>query len=219
MKIVIALGGNALLKRGQPMTYENQHANIVEAAERICSLLPEHELVITHGNGPQVGLLALQAAAYTQVAPYPLDVLGAQTEAMIGYTIEQEIRNRADVGRHVATLLTLVKVDPKDPAFENPTKPIGPVYNEAAAKELAAEKGWSIAPDGDMFRPLSRQARTPLTSLFGSRDYRGVPRVSSRPFSSRIWRSTAAFSSAPTITTIAAIHSHIIRPITAPSEP
>lgn len=152
MKIVIALGGNALLKRGQPMTYENQHANIVEAAQRICSLLPEHELVITHGNGPQVGLLALQAAAYTKVAPYPLDVLGAQTEAMIGYTIEQEIRNHADPGRHVATMLTLVRVDASDPAFADPTKPIGPVYDEAAAEALKVERGWAIAPDGDAFR-------------------------------------------------------------------
>lgn len=152
MRIVIALGGNALLRRGQPMTYENQHENIVTAVERICTLLPEHEVVITHGNGPQVGLLALQAAAYTQVEAYPLDVLGAETEAMIGYILEQEVRNHAEEGRHVATMLTLVRVDAEDPAFENPTKPIGPIYNEAAANELAASKGWSIAPDGDSFR-------------------------------------------------------------------
>jgi carbamate kinase len=89
MRIVIALGGNALLQRGQPMTAENQRANIRLAAERIASIAPGNEIVIAHGNGPQVGLLALQDLAYESVDPYPLDVLGAETEAMIGYVIEQ----------------------------------------------------------------------------------------------------------------------------------
>lgn len=151
MKIVIALGGNALLQRGEPMTYENQHANIVTAAKSICTLTDEHTVVISHGNGPQVGLLALQAAAYTDVPAYPLDVLGAETQAMIGYTLEQEVRNHAP-GRNVATFITLTEVDANDPAFQNPTKPIGPIYTEAEAKKLADEKGWSIAPDGTSFR-------------------------------------------------------------------
>ncbi|MBX7434877.1 carbamate kinase [Mycobacterium sp. Y57] len=152
MRIVIALGGNALLQRGQPMTAENQRANIRLAAERIAAVAPGNELVIAHGNGPQVGLLALQAAAYTDVAPYPLDVLGAQTDAMIGYVIEQELGNLLPFHQQLATLLTMIEVDPKDPAFKNPTKPIGPVYDKETAEKLAAVSGWSIAPDGDKFR-------------------------------------------------------------------
>lgn len=152
MRIVIALGGNALLQRGQPMTAENQRANVRLAAERIAEVAPGNELVIAHGNGPQVGLLALQAAAYAEVAPYPLDVLGAQTEAMIGYVIEQELGNLLPFEQPFATLLTQVEVDRADPAFAHPTKPIGPIYDRETAERLAAEKGWSIAPDGDSFR-------------------------------------------------------------------
>ena len=152
MRIVIALGGNALLQRGQPMTAENQRANIRLAAERIAKVAPGNQLVIAHGNGPQVGLLALQAAAYTEVAPYPLDVLGAQTDAMIGYVIEQELGNVLPAEQPLATLLTMIEVDPADPAFVNPTKPIGPVYDKATAERLAAESGWSIAADGELFR-------------------------------------------------------------------
>ncbi len=152
MRIVIALGGNALLQRGQPMTAENQRANIRVAAERIAAIAPGNELVIAHGNGPQVGLLALQDAAYTEVDPYPLDVLGAETEAMIGYVIEQELGNLLPFEQPFATLLTQIGVDPNDPAFGNPTKPIGPIYDKATAEQLAAEKGWSIAPDGEHFR-------------------------------------------------------------------
>jgi carbamate kinase len=152
MRIVIALGGNALLQRGQPMTSENQRANIRLASERIAKVVPGNQIVIAHGNGPQVGLLALQAAAYTEVAPYPLDVLGAQTDAMIGYVIEQELGNLLPFEQPLATLLTMIEVDPDDPAFANPTKPIGPVYDKATAEKLAAESGWSIAPDGDKFR-------------------------------------------------------------------
>lgn len=152
MRIVIALGGNALLQRGQPMTAENQRANIRTAAERIAAIAPGNQIVIAHGNGPQVGLLALQDAAYEAVDPYPLDVLGAETEAMIGYVIEQELGNLLPFEQPFATLLTMIEVDPHDPAFSNPTKPIGPIYDKATAEKLAADKGWSIAPDGEHFR-------------------------------------------------------------------
>ena len=152
MRIVIALGGNALLQRGQPMTAENQRANIRIAAERIAAVVPGNEIVVAHGNGPQVGLLALQAAAYTEVAPYPLDVLGAQTDAMIGYVIEQELGNLLPEHQQLATMLTMIEVDRRDPAFAHPTKPIGPVYDRETAEQLAAASGWSIAPDGDKFR-------------------------------------------------------------------
>ena len=152
MRIVIALGGNALLQRGQPMTAENQRANIRLAAERIAAIAAGNELVIAHGNGPQVGLLALQAAAYTEVAPYPLDVLGAQTDAMIGYVIEQELGNLLPAEQPLATLLTMIEVDPADPAFDNPTKPIGPGYDRDTAHRLATANGWSVAADGAAFR-------------------------------------------------------------------
>ena len=152
MRIVIALGGNALLQRGQPMTAENQRANIRTAAECIAAVAPGNEIVVAHGNGPQVGLLALQAAAYHDVAPYPLDVLGAQTDAMIGYVIEQELGNLLPGDQPLATLLTMIEVDPDDPAFGHPTKPIGPVYDRETAERLAAASGWDIAPDGDKFR-------------------------------------------------------------------
>lgn len=156
MRIVIALGGNALLQRGQPMTADNQRANIRVAAECIAAVTPGNEIVVAHGNGPQVGLLALQSAAYHDlghgVAPYPLDVLGAQTEAMIGYVIEQELGNLLPNEQPLATLLTMIEVDRDDPAFGHPTKPIGPVYDHQTAEALAAANGWSIAPDGDGFR-------------------------------------------------------------------
>ncbi len=152
MKIVIALGGNALLQRGQPMTAENQRANIRLAAERIASIAPGNEIVIAHGNGPQVGLLALQDLAYEEVDPYPLDVLGAETEAMIGYVIEQELGNLLPLEQPFATILTMIEVDADDPDFAHPTKPIGPVYDKATAERLAAEHDWSIAPDGDKYR-------------------------------------------------------------------
>lgn len=152
MRIVVALGGNAILQRGQPMTAENQRSNIRAAAERIAAVADGNEIVIAHGNGPQVGLLALQAAAYRDVAPYPLDVLGAQTEAMIGYVIEQELGNLLPADQHLATVLTMIEVDRDDPAFDNPTKPIGPVYDKETAEQLRATNGWAIAPDGAMFR-------------------------------------------------------------------
>jgi carbamate kinase len=134
------------------MTAENQRANIRLAAERIAEVAHGNEVVIAHGNGPQVGLLALQAAAYHDVAPYPLDVLGAQTEAMIGYVIEQELGNLLPPEQQLATVLTMIEVDRDDPAFGHPTKPIGPVYDWETAERLKATSGWVIAADGDKFR-------------------------------------------------------------------
>jgi carbamate kinase len=152
MRVVVALGGNALLQRGQPLTAENQRANSRTACRALAPLALDHELVISHGNGPQVGLLALQGSAYTEVDPYPLDVLGAQTEGMIGYILQQELGNELPGDVRLASLLTLVEVDPADPAFSNPTKPIGPIYTKDEADALAAEKGWTFKPDGDSFR-------------------------------------------------------------------
>ena len=152
MRVVVALGGNALLRRGEPMTAENQRANVRRAAEALAPVAREHELVISHGNGPQVGLLALQGEAAAPAPPFPLDVLGAETEGMIGYMIEQELGNLLPFERPFATLLTMVEVDPADAAFGHPDKPIGPVYVEAEAKRLAAERGWSVAPDGKGWR-------------------------------------------------------------------
>ena len=152
MRVVVALGGNALLQRGQPMTAENQRANVAIAAKALAPLAPDYQLVISHGNGPQVGLLSLQSAAYKEVEEYPLDILGAQTEGMIGYMIEQELGNLLPMEESLATILTMVEVDPEDPAFDNPTKPIGPVYSEEEAKALADERGWIVAPDGEHWR-------------------------------------------------------------------
>jgi carbamate kinase len=159
MRIVIALGGNALLRRGEPMNAENQRENVRIACEQIAKVAPGNELVIAHGNGPQVGLLALQGASYTAVSPYPLDVLGAETEGMIGYMIEQELGNLLPFEVPFATILTQVEVDANDPAFQTPTKPIGPVYAKDDAERLASEKGWSIAPDGDKFRRVVASPR------------------------------------------------------------
>ncbi len=152
MRIVVALGGNALLRRGEPLSAENQRENVRIACTQIARIAPGNELVVAHGNGPQVGLLALQGAAYKDVPTYPLDVLGAETEGMIGYIIEQELGNLLPFEVPFATLLTQVEVDAADPAFQKPTKPIGPVYSREEAEQLAMEKGWSIAADGDRFR-------------------------------------------------------------------
>jgi len=151
MRIVVALGGNALLRRGQPTDVETQRANIEVACAAVAALAHEHELVLTHGNGPQVGLLALQAEAYAGTRPYPLDVLGAESEGMIGYLLEQGLQNLLP-GRDVATLLTQTLVDAGDPAFAAPSKPIGPIYEEERARELAAARGWSVARDGSAWR-------------------------------------------------------------------
>jgi carbamate kinase len=151
MKVVVALGGNALLRRGEPMDVAVQRANLKVAAEAIAELALDHQIVLTHGNGPQVGLLALQNEAYTDIPAYPLDVLDAESEGMVGYLLEQEL------GRHLprerlATLLTQIVVDPEDPAFDNPTKFVGPVYEARDARFLAHERGWTVAADGADWR-------------------------------------------------------------------
>lgn len=162
MKIVVALGGNALLRRGQQLSAANQRENVQTAISYIAQIAGEHSVTITHGNGPQVGLLALQNDAYKDVPPYPLDVLDAQTQAMVGYMIEQELGNALPQECRITTVLTQVRVDPSDPAFANPTKFIGPVYSAEEAQALADQHGWSIAPDGEYFRrvvpsPLPKQ--------------------------------------------------------------
>jgi carbamate kinase len=152
MRILVALGGNALLRRGEPMTAEAQRVNICSAAASLAQIYPGNQLVITHGNGPQVGLLALQGAAYKPDEAYPLDVLGAQTEGMIGYMIEQELGNLLPFEVPFATILTMVEVDRDDPGFANPTKFIGPVYPESDVERLQVEKGWIMRQDGDWWR-------------------------------------------------------------------
>ncbi len=162
MRVVVALGGNALLRRGQPLSADVQRQNVKTAAAALAPVAQRHQLVISHGNGPQVGLLALQSAASPEVAPYPLDVLGAETEGMIGYMIEQELGNLVPFEVPFATVLTMVEVDPEDPAFANPTKPIGPAYSEEDARRLAAQNGWTVKRDGEHWRrvvasPLPRR--------------------------------------------------------------
>ncbi len=160
MLVVAALGGNALLKRGEPLTAENQRRSVQRAAPALAAILRAgHQLVITHGNGPQVGLLALQGAAFKPDEAYPLDILGAETEGMIGYLIEQELENALDHDRPVAVLLTQIVVDANDPAFANPTKFVGPVYPKAEAHKIAATRGWAIAPDGDTWRRVVASPR------------------------------------------------------------
>jgi len=147
MRIVVALGGNALLKRGEPMTHLAQHTNVQVAAVALADLARDHQIIVAHGNGPQVGLMALQAAAYAPCTLWPLDVLGAETEGMIGYLIEQELMNALPPGSQVATLLTRVEVDPHDPAFEQPTKPIGPTYSAQEGKAMGAQHHWSMVTE------------------------------------------------------------------------
>ena len=151
MIVVIALGGNALLKRGEPVSAEVQRKNMRTAGASIAEVAKEHHVVLTHGNGPQVGLLALQEASYSDIFQNPLDVLGAETEGMIGYLIEQELSNRLP-GREILTLLTRVRVDQNDASFKNPTKPIGPLFEPEEARRIAENLGWSLAPDGDKLR-------------------------------------------------------------------
>jgi carbamate kinase len=149
--IVVGLGGNALLRPGDPLEAEVQRRNVKVAAAAVAELAREHQVVVTHGNGPQVGLLALQSEAYRDVRSYPLDVLGAESEGMIGYVLEQELEN-ALPGRDVATLVTQVVVDAADPAFQRPSRPVGPAYSHDDAGRLATERGWAVAPDGDRWR-------------------------------------------------------------------
>jgi carbamate kinase len=159
MRIVVALGGNALLRRGEPLTAENQLRNVQRAAAALAPLAQQHQLIITHGNGPQVGLLALQGAAYKPDEAFPLDVLDAESEGMIGYLIEQELRNQLPAEQQCATLLTQIEVDEKDPAFGKPSKPIGPVYTKVEGAALAVERGWQMAPDGDGLRRVVASPR------------------------------------------------------------
>jgi carbamate kinase len=153
MRILVALGGNALLRRGQPADAATQRRNVEEAAVGLAEAAAEHEVIVTHGNGPQVGLLALQSESYRSVTPYPLDVLGAESEGMVGHLLEVALRNQL-TDRDIATVLTETVVDPDDPAFAEPTKPIGPVYSRAEALRLRAERGWVLGQDGDRYRRL-----------------------------------------------------------------
>jgi carbamate kinase len=171
MLVVVALGGNALLRRGDAPEADVQRANVRVAAGALVDVARDAALVVTHGNGPQVGLLALQSAALAGVAPFPLDVLGAETEGMIGYVLAQEIAN-ALPGRRIVTILTQVVVDPADPAFGRPEKPIGPVYPEERARAVAAATGWMMARDGSGWRrvvpspePLDLVERTAIEIL------------------------------------------------------
>src|SRR4051812_14540097 len=166
VRVVVALGGNALLRRGQALSAENQRQNARAACQALAPLAADHELVVAHGNGPQVGLLALQGSAYTAVDTYPLDVLVAQTEGMIGYMLEQELGNVLPIERHIATLLTMIEVDRDAPAMGDPSKPIGPIYTAEEATRLQAEKGWVFKPDGDSMR---RVVPSPLPKrIFGT---------------------------------------------------
>lgn len=151
MIIVVALGGNALLKRGEPLDFDIQRGNARTAAAAIARIARDHDVVVTHGNGPQVGFLALQSHAYREAPPSPLDILGAESEGMIGYIIEQELRN-AMPERSIATLLTQVAVSPDDPAFTRPTKPIGPLYERALAERIRQERGWTFADEANLVR-------------------------------------------------------------------
>jgi carbamate kinase len=171
MRIVVALGGNALLQRGQRPDADVQEENVRRAVAALAPLASEHELVVTHGNGPQVGVLALQSASDPHLTtPYPFDVLGAQTQGMIGYWLLQAMHNRVP-DRPVAAIINQTLVSAADPAFEQPTKFVGEVYGREEAKRLAAERGWTVRADGDAWRrvvgsprPL-RVIETPLIRL------------------------------------------------------
>lgn len=152
VRIVAALGGNALLERGERPDAEVQERHVSEAVGALAPLARAHELVITHGNGPQVGLLALQSAQDPALSrPYPFDVLGAQTQGMIGYWLARAIRNEVP-GKQVGCLICQTLVSAADPAFTNPTKFVGPGYDEPSARARAAEHGWAIAQDGEKWR-------------------------------------------------------------------
>lgn len=152
MKIVVALGGNALARRGELANAENLRRNVRESMRALAPLAMEHELVLTHGNGPQVGLLALQNLAYQDVAAYPLDILGAETQGMLGYVVGQELMNAIELRKEMATILTTTVVSADDPAFQNPEKFVGPVYEKDEAHRLAAEHGWDVREDGKWWR-------------------------------------------------------------------
>jgi carbamate kinase len=151
MRMVVALGGNAILRRGEKPEAEIQRRNVAHSTISIAELAAANELVVTHGNGPQIGFLSALAHSNAEVPPYPLDVLGAESEGMIGYMIEQELGTRLP-NRQIATLLTQVEVDVDDPAFGNPTKPIGSYYDQSTAERFVRQFGWELVRDGDMYR-------------------------------------------------------------------
>ena len=151
MKVVVALGGNALLQRGQNQSADNQIENVRIASQSLAKIAKEHELLIVHGNGPQVGLLALQNEAYGDVENYPFDILGAETQGMVGYMLQRELKSLL-ANKNISTIVTQMLVDTKDPAFENPTKFIGPIYTQDQAQKLAKEKGWVVKEDGKAWR-------------------------------------------------------------------
>jgi carbamate kinase len=148
MLVVIALGGHALRRRAEPMTAENQRATIQTAAQALAPVAAEHQIVIGYGNGPQAGLVALQGAESRTVDTYPLDVPGTQAEGIFGYMLEQELGTLLPFERPFTTMLTMVEVDPEDPAFADPATFVGPVYSAEEAAHLAAEKGWLFKADG-----------------------------------------------------------------------
>ena len=152
MRVVIALGGNAILQRGEPLECDIQRKNIRTAAASIARIMRDHQVILTHGNGPQVGLLSLMNDSYKKVNPYPLDVLGAQTQGMIGAIFEQELRNQLP-NRNICTVSTQTLVDPIDPAFLNPDKFVGPVYDKQESRQvLKVNPDWAIKQDGDFYR-------------------------------------------------------------------
>lgn len=174
MRVVVALGGNALLRRGEPPDAAVQLGHVRSAALALAPIAEHHELVVTHGNGPQVGLLARESADDATLSrPYPFDVLGAQSQAMVGYWLVSELQNLLGE-RSVACVLTRTLVDGADPAFAAPSKPIGPVYGRAEAERLAATRGWNVAPDGPFWRrvvasPLPRRVlEAPIVAQLAS---------------------------------------------------
>ncbi|GIF21910.1 carbamate kinase [Actinoplanes tereljensis] len=177
MRIVIAIGGNALLQRGQRPDAEVQRTNALRAVRALAPLAADHELVVTHGNGPQVGMLALESAADPALeVPYPLDVLGAQTQGMIGYWLLQALQN-ALPGRQVVAVLDQTLVAADDPAFQSPEKFVGPVYDGPTAHQLAIDRGWHIAPDGEYWRrvvPSPQPQRIVETRILRSLLYTGA---------------------------------------------
>lgn len=153
MRILIALGGNALLKRGQAMAYQTELSNVRKASQQILSLYRDNELIITHGNGPQVGLIALQQEAFKDTVPaYPLDAMGAQSIGLIGYMIQKELTAILGPDSKIVSVLTQTEVDKDDPAFSHPTKPVGPVYEKQTADRLMQEHGWTMAKDNEHYR-------------------------------------------------------------------
>jgi carbamate kinase len=157
-RIAVALGGNALIRRGEPGSIEIQRRNLEKAARALVDLAQRSgaEIVLTHGNGPQVGYLAIQAEMAADVVPVPpLDVLGAESQGQIGYLMSQALHAaflERGISREIAVIVSQVVVRGDDPAFAHPTKPVGPVYDEATARSHADERGWTIAPDGAHWR-------------------------------------------------------------------